>query len=641
MAAELDAQRFVGREAALAVADAALAGATDNRVLHVHGPGGVGKSALLREIERRAIAAGRTVVHLDGRLILPEPDALLAALAPAAADGSVLIVDEADVLTPLRLPLRDAITSVVPADGVVVLGGRRAPGREWFDGGLEQLSVDLRLRPLGAAEARLLLERYGVIDGDDVDALVSWAAGYPLALTVGATLRRSEPEADLAASVASTPMGDGLDDLIVARLGGQELAGVDPDVLDVACVAPAVDARLLAAVLPGRATRNGLAQLRALSVSEPLGQRTTLHRLVRSALRARLRDTDPERHRAIVLKVAAHIRQRALAEGTMFVLEMADLVETHELRVGFDPSTTHYPDRYRPGDLEVVGERTGAAGTRWFERLRRWADEEPHQVVTVRRASGELAALSVICMASTAPAWADDDIETGPVLAHARAAGIVAETGMMHDLIVLEPPDDPVAIAEVLRVGNAGAMAVGAVRNPRYIYVTSAARPADDGTESLGYQDVPELRRGDDEGELTTIRTDFGPDGAIGQLYGLILMEQQAAAPVGADGGTALALVAALRSFHDDEALAASPLAPADGDRATKAEAVRGTVREAIDDAFGDSAADQQLRVAIERAYLDPEGGHGIAQRELHMSRSSFYRHLQKARQQLADRAAS
>ena len=638
MAAELDAKRFVGRAAALALADGALSGTSDHRILHVHGPGGVGKSALLRAIERRARAAGRPVVHLDGRLVQPEPDALLAAIAPAAADGSVLIVDEVDVLVPLRFELRGAITSSVPGDGVVVLGGRRAPGREWFDGGLEQLSVDVRLTPLSSAEGRELLGRYDVTDADDVDGLLAWAGGDPLALAVGANLRKGEPDVDLAEVITSKPMGDGLDDLIVARLGGQELAGVDPDVLDVACVAPAVDARLLTAVLPGRATRGGLAQLRALSVSEPLGQRTTLHRLVRSALRSRLRESDPERHRAIVLRVAEYLRLRAVTEDPLIVLELAELVETPELKLGFDASSTHYADRPRPGDLEIAAAFTGAGETEWFGRFRRWCDEQPMQCITVRRATGELAAMSIICMADEMPPWADDIIETGPVLAHARAAGVLGETGLMHDTIIME--DDPVAIAEVLRVGNAGAMSVGAVRNPRYIYVTSTIWRDDDGTEPLGYQDVPELRRNDHERELTTIRTDFGPDGAVGQVYGLILMEQQSEAAAPTSAG-AIALIAALRSFQDDESLAASALAPADGDRAAKAEAVRSIVVAAIDGAFDGSTADQQLRLAIERAYLDPDGGHGVAQRELHMSRSSFYRHLQKARQQLADHAAS
>lgn len=61
-------------------------------------------------------------------------------------------------------------------------------------------------------------------------------------------------------------------------------------------------------------------------------------------------------------------------------------------------------------------------------------------------------------------------------------------------------------------------------------------------------------------------------------------------------------------------------------------------MRRAIDEVFGESDTDQLLRRAIERTYLDADGGHGTAQRELHMSRSSFYRHLQRARDRLAER---
>ncbi|WP_426571190.1 ATP-binding protein [Aquihabitans sp. McL0605] len=641
VAEQLDAERFVGRRRALDLVDAAVTGTSSHRIVHVHGPGGVGKSALLRAIERQARDRGREVVHLDGRLVAPAPDVLAAEVARADAEGSVLIIDEVDELAPLRFELRSLIRSTLPASSVVVLAGRRPPGREWFDQGLEAISVEVALRPLTIAEGRELLERYDITDATVVEQLLTWAAGYPLALTVGANLRGTPVDSELRANVGADTTDGGLDDVIVARLGGRELAGVDPDVLDVACIAPAVDARLLAAVLPGRATRTGLAQLRALSVSEPLGQRTTLHRLVRSALRSRLRNTDPDRYRTTVVRVADHLRKRALTEDPMIVLELASLVEHPELRLSFDASTTHYADHPRPGDVETVEAFTGAGGTAWFARFRRWCEEQPNQAITVRRATGELVAMSVICMADEMPPWAEDDIETGPFLRHARAAGRLAESGHMHDTIIMEDPDDAAAIAEVIRVGNAGALAAGAVRTPRYVYVTATAWNEHDGTAPLGYQDVPELRRHDDERELSTIMTDFGPDGAVGQIYNLVLMEQQVE-PSPQAGVQALALVAALRSFHDDVALAASPLAPADAgdDEAERAEAVREVVRQSIDAAFGPSAPDQELRRAIERTYLDPDGGHGVAQRELHMSRSSFYRHLQKARQHLVDRAA-
>lgn len=626
----------------MALVDRALAGTDPHRIVHLHGPGGVGKSAIVREVQRRAAEGGRTIVALDGRTLTPQPGAIEAAVAPAAAEHALLVIDEVDELESVRFELRSAIVSVLSATAVVVLAGRRTPDPRWFEDGLEHLSTSVAVAPLSTTEARDLLARHGLNDAATVDPLVGWAAGYPLALTVAASLQASASAAGAEPPPPTTHRvgaGTTLDDVLLERLGGQEMAGVDPDVLDVAAIAPAVDARLLAAVLPGRPTRAGIAQLRALSIAEPLGTRTTLHRLARAALRSRLKDSDPDRYRTLVLRVADHLRMRALTEGQQSLLELADLVENPALRLGFDPGTRYYADVPRPGDVDVAAAFTGAGDTAWFGRFRRWCEDHPQQVMSVRRATGELAALTVIVMSGEAPAWATETIEIGPVLDHAAVHSRVAEAAFMHDLVVLEDPSDPEAIAEVIRVGNAGAIRRGSIRDPRYIYVTAPARREDDGTVLLGYEHIAELDRGDDERRLVTIMSDFGPDGATGQVFGLIQMEQQAPPEDAAPAGRGLALVAALRSFNDDDALAGSPLADRSGD----ADAVRAEVRRAIDVAFGesDSEADALLRLAIERTYLDVDGGHGIAQRELHMSRSSFYRHLQRAREQLVTRAAA
>src|SRR4051794_39783376 len=85
--ADRDAEHFVGREAQLAVAAAAMDRAADAptaaRILLIHGPGGIGKSTLLREIGRRGEAEGWTVVSLDGRQLDHGPSAAADALAPA------------------------------------------------------------------------------------------------------------------------------------------------------------------------------------------------------------------------------------------------------------------------------------------------------------------------------------------------------------------------------------------------------------------------------------------------------------------------------------------------------------------------------------------------------------------------------
>ncbi|MGJ6960583.1 ATP-binding protein [Streptosporangium sp. G11] len=62
---------FVGREEELAVFDAALGGGWS--VVYVYGPGGVGKSALLRRFAEHAAAIGRAVTTVDGHTLDPVP----------------------------------------------------------------------------------------------------------------------------------------------------------------------------------------------------------------------------------------------------------------------------------------------------------------------------------------------------------------------------------------------------------------------------------------------------------------------------------------------------------------------------------------------------------------------------------------
>ncbi|MEU5253759.1 AAA family ATPase [Streptomyces longwoodensis] len=94
---------LVGREAERAVLDRMLSGAADAPVVaHLHGPGGIGKSALLRYAAGRAELAGRRVVHLDGRFLDGDPRRLEEAAAPACAEaGTVLLIDTFEQCRPL------------------------------------------------------------------------------------------------------------------------------------------------------------------------------------------------------------------------------------------------------------------------------------------------------------------------------------------------------------------------------------------------------------------------------------------------------------------------------------------------------------------------------------------------------------
>lgn len=635
VAARLDAERFVGRRAELAMIDAALEGASSTRLFYVFGPGGIGKSALLRQAGRMATAGGRTVHVLDGRVLPAAADVLEAALEPAFVEPRpVVIVDEMDRLVSLRHELRQGLLTRLPADAVVLLAGRRRPDRAWFEAGLEHLAVEVPLHPLDSADARALLGRYGIDDDDQVGPVLTWAAGYPLPLTLAARVVRpgwSLPPAGVADPDRGGPTDDQLADLLLVRLAGDELDGIDPAVLEVAAVAPAVDARLLAAVLPGKRTRSAMAQLRELSVSERIGHRTTLHRLVRDAVRTRLRSTEPERYRTLVLRVAEHLRARVAGGEVELAYELADLIENPMARVGFGPSDAYYVGRFRPQDLITLGTVRGALGTRWWRRYERWCEDHPEQGVPVRHVTGELAAMVISGGLDRLPEPARHEIECGPVYDYARRHGMVEQAVFVNDLTFMHDVPDEVARAEMVRVGNAALIGRSGLSNPRFVFATGETRTADDGTEPFGYEEVPELRRSDDERALRTWMVDFGPGGAVGRVLAMIRAEQG----VTGDGegsdqvDRSAALLVALRSFHDDDVMGQSSL----GESAEQARAV---VRQAVRAAFGWGEDELLLRTVLERTYLDADGGHAVAMAELPMSRSSFYRHLQRARDRLA-----
>ncbi len=98
-------------------------------VLHIHGPGGVGKSALLREFTAIAAEQGAAAYYLDARNSEPSPDAFVNVLrltlglgreeAPATALANrpgrhVIMVDTYELFTPLDSWLREIFLPLLP-----------------------------------------------------------------------------------------------------------------------------------------------------------------------------------------------------------------------------------------------------------------------------------------------------------------------------------------------------------------------------------------------------------------------------------------------------------------------------------------------------------------------------------------------
>ena len=182
-----DAERFVGRERELTFFEDLLVDDPPANVVLVHGPGGIGKSTLLREVARRAARAAGSPRVVEGRELAPAPGELERALDGVTAEERPLVVfDTYERMTAVGGWLRQRLLPEMPTGSLVVLSGRRRPDPEWFQGGWERLVVELEVLPFTEDEARALARLHGVDDEETVRA----PARVGRRLAAGALARR-------------------------------------------------------------------------------------------------------------------------------------------------------------------------------------------------------------------------------------------------------------------------------------------------------------------------------------------------------------------------------------------------------------------------------------------------------------------
>jgi len=412
--------RFVGRAVEVALFGKALdSSPPEFSVLFVHGPGGVGKTALLGTFAEVAADAGRAVSRLDGRALKASPRGFLDAVGQPAG-GQVLLLDTYELLAPLDEWLRESYLPSLPADAVVVIAGRTPPMQGWLaDPGWHELLRVVSLRNLRPAESRDFLSARGVPDARH-EAAVAFTHGHPLALALVADVLtqgedlgpfRPDQEPDLVR-------------VLLSRFVDQVPGPRHRAALEACAHLRVTTEELLADALGGDDAPALFDWLRGLSFVEQGPHGVFPHDLAREVLDADLRWRNPQGYRR--LHVAAREALVRRVQGSQGVAQQVGIFDVLFLHRASPVLGAHYrwetlgqayaeaaTDRELPAVVAMLEQHEGADSARIAKY---WSAHQPAAFSAFRDVDGALIGFEATLMLHDAT---DADLAADPA---ARAA---------------------------------------------------------------------------------------------------------------------------------------------------------------------------------------------------------------------------
>ncbi|PSB04791.1 AAA family ATPase [Merismopedia glauca] len=211
-------RRFVGRSAEITLFQGAIA-TTEFPfvVLHIFGPGGVGKTTLMGQYLQLCQQHQISGIYLDARHLEATSESFLTALksllhleptdSPVAILGEetgkkVLLIDTYETIAVLDDWLREEFIPQLPENTLIVLAGRLPPSPGWrSDTGWQEIARYLSLRNLSPEESQIYLISRAV-PATQHQAVLEFTHGHPLALSLVADVLAQGQEVNFQAEAA-------------------------------------------------------------------------------------------------------------------------------------------------------------------------------------------------------------------------------------------------------------------------------------------------------------------------------------------------------------------------------------------------------------------------------------------------------
>ncbi len=633
---------FVGRGAELSGLLAATTSPATVLAV-VHGPGGVGKSALLSALCDAVIASGHRVVRADGADIDISAEGFATAVGDLT-DHPTVVIDRFEQLDSIADWIWQTWIPGLPLGTHVVVAGRVPPPESWrSDPAFIRHAHVLALRNLPHEQATELARRRGIHDDTEVAALVRGTFGHPLAIVIASDVHRSTNDGHTTLGVLF-----GHPDVSARLLEHFLDESVTPEqraALWVCGHARRVDRSLLRAALDLDDTTADelLTWLLARPYAETHPDGLSVHDVVRDALDRDLRVRDREAFLTIHSRIRTLTLERmSRADGREYDRLAGDLFHLHrgnpaaQVFYSFDDLGALVSRPLRDDPAEHAWLCSAYGPEHRSETAAHWIAAQPQAWTVFEDAVGERAGAALFVRLDQASA---DQIDADPVARWAideiarRRPVEPGEPTMFDAMVNFNTPEEPGAIADQVA---AESLRRWHIQGLGWVIMSTALEPVWEPLWSyVGFERLGTCPVGD--ALIAVWARDFARSPYVewlSAMEGQELDDLGTAPPPSAPhvalshADFSVALHRALKDFQRTDRLRANPLShsrlvPAAGGP----DELRRVLRDTVDLVAATPRMESPAR-ALDRTFIRPAGSQERAAEVLGLPFSTYRRHL-------------